>query len=127
MRPSGRTELRPVLYGRTLIVILESRRVACIDPHSHQLKWVSDATDAAICGQPMLIDGALLIVDESGQLTAINLGDGHAKWRYALPVGAVPTAAAVPFGPGRFLVPLDDGTVLVVSPDVKKQVAEVER
>lgn len=112
----GSPSTSPRLFGRAAVVILESRRIACIDPRTHQLKWVSDATDAPICGQPTLIEGALLVVDESPRLAAIGLNDGRVKWRASLPVGTVPASAAVPFGPGRFLIPLTDGTLLVFRP-----------
>jgi hypothetical protein len=116
----------PVVRGESLIVLLESRRVACIDIRGRALRWVSDPAAGRICGQPVLIDDGLLIADESRQLTAMDLGDGRPRWQQTLPVEAGPAAAAVPFGPDRYLVPLDDGTMLVVNRDVKRTLTEAK-
>jgi outer membrane protein assembly factor BamB len=120
----GRATMSPFVHGQSALVVLESRKVASIDIPSKELRWVSEPTPGRICGQPVASDEGLVVIDEAGQLTILNWDDGHTHRNRELPVAAGPATAAVPLGHDQFLVPLDDGTLLVLTSQAKPKHAE---
>jgi hypothetical protein len=98
-------------------VILDGRRLVWLNPERDEVHF-AHTFRADIAGQPQLIDDVLIVADAGGHLQAVNpwakcfVGPG-----YTLLANVAPSAAPVPFGPGRLLVPLTDGTALVLARD----------
>jgi len=110
---SGEITAGPFVRDRTVILVVDHRRLVFLDPDKNQLQggW-SFPND--IVGEPALIDGHLIVADESGAITALDpttqkpVGLG-----YRLQADVAPAAAPVPWGADRLFVPLTDGTVLL--------------
>ncbi len=117
----ARASMPPIISGNAAIVVLESRKIACLDIPSKQLRWVSEPTPGRISAQPVISAEGVLVVDESGHLSILNSADGQVSESRELPPGTGPAASAVPFGKNQFLVPLDDGTLLVLVAPPSKQ------
>lgn len=125
---SGRPTGKPVLRGGRLLVALDHKRLDCIDPTSGEadsnVAWTAEFA-GRICGAPVSGDDVLLVTDEGRHVTGLRMSDGQAIWSTELPVQAGPAAAAVPFGDGQMLLPLRDGTLLVLPvPPAGPEVAE---
>ena len=65
-----------------------------------------------ICGRPALLGKSLLVTLQNGSVVGVRLDSGVLAGTIPLGSDIVPAAAAVPFGVGRILVPLADGTLL---------------
>jgi len=65
-----------------------------------------------MCGRPVEVRNGLLVTDYSGSLAYISAEAAELRQRFQLSADALPAAAAVPFGQGRVLVPMSDGTLL---------------
>jgi hypothetical protein len=96
--------------------VLDKHRLVWIDPDKDQLPGLAFNFPADIVGQPELVDGVLVVADETGHIqgfdpkTARKVGEG-----YTLRADIAAAAAPMAFGPDRLFVPLTDGTVLVPS------------
>jgi outer membrane protein assembly factor BamB len=105
----------PFVRAGVIFVVIGKRRLVWIDPEKDQP--VDGFTFGAdIVGQPELVDGVLIVADESGQIQGFDprkaqkIGLG-----YRLRADVAPAAAPVPYGMERLFVPLTDGTVLLPS------------
>ena len=62
-----------------------------------------------------LIDGVLVVGDVAGQFIALDPVSGRRLGaKLTLKANVAPTAAPLPFGPGRAFVPLTDGTIMIL-------------
>jgi hypothetical protein len=92
------------------------QRLVWIDPEEKDLCWEYRSPGREIVGQPELVEGSLVIAEESGRYVALDprtgqpLGPG-----YVLKGSIAPAASPVAFGPDRLFAPLSDGTVLMLS------------
>jgi len=76
---------------------------------------------------PVLVGDTLLVADSSRRVTGIRLSDGKAAWTMPLGMRSGPSAAPVPYGKQRMMVPLVDGTLFVLpipEEEEPEQVAE---
>jgi hypothetical protein len=121
-RPTG----EPFLRAGKLLAVVDGRKLVAVAPEqleSDQPLWSTEVLRGRIRGQPVLDGDVLLVADESRKVTAIQMADGKAAWFVRLPARIGPSAATVPFGKDRILVPLADGTFSVVPKPAEKQVA----
>ena len=94
-----------VAGGRTLI---------WIDPEHAEVQGFSFNAD--IVGEPRLIDGKLIVADESGSIQALDLAKRQLVGvGYRLQANVAAAAAPVPYGTDRLFVPLTDGTIILPS------------
>ena len=105
----------PFVRGDRIGVVVGRRRLVWLDPGSDQpVRALTFAGD--IVGEPEVIDGVLVVADETGQLqgfdpaTLLPVG-----LRYTLQAAVAPAATPLPYGADRLFVPLSDGTVLLPS------------
>jgi outer membrane protein assembly factor BamB len=97
-------------------IVVGSRRLVWLNPDG-DTRWAI-TFPADIVGEPQLIDGTLIVADESGQIQAVDPATGRSVgWGYAIHADVAPAATPVPFGHDRLFVPLTDGTVLLPSRD----------
>jgi hypothetical protein len=52
-----------------------------------------------------------LVTDDDGKAIVLRLDNGQILRELQLETGAIPVAASIPFGTGRILTPLADGTL----------------
>ena len=125
----------PLVRGDFLVAVAEERKLVGIplDGSGHRKPaasgafWVSqEPLPGRIRGAPSLAGETLLVADNGRQVTGIRLADGKTLWKVPLEARVGPAAAPVPFGPARILLPLADGTLLVV-PVPAPQLAEAPR
>lgn len=124
---------------RRVVATIDGRKLACIDlaakpaPVVHDderpqmpLAWTSPHFSGRIRALRVLSADALVVADNSRSLTGLSLNDGSTLWSRRLPVRVGPSAAPTPFGADRLLVPLADGTLLIVAlPKINNRVTEV--
>jgi len=78
--------------------------------------WVSEETmGGRIRGAPVLAGDVLLVAHNGREVAGVRLADGKTAWKVPLETSVGPAAAPVPFGPGKMLLPLADGTLQILS------------
>lgn len=96
--------------------VVERSRLVWIDPSGEVLWNCRTADDDPIVGQPREADGMIVIADQSGLYIALDPKDGSKLGPgYRLRGSIAPVASPVAFGKDRFLAPLSDGTVMLLS------------
>ncbi len=123
-----RLERAPFLRGDFLLAIDGDNRILALaagqGPLAGKPSWISqDEQRRRILGEPALVGDTLLVADNSCHVTGIGLRDGKTRWKVPLKVHVGPAAAAVSYGPNHMLIPLADGTLLVL-PIPKTELAE---
>ena len=92
-----------------------------LDPSRDDPAW-EHPTDGAVAGLPQLVEGSLVVADQSGKIVALDPVSGKpAGAGYALAGSVVPVTSPVAFGPGRLFVPLSDGTAVLLDIDKLKK------
>jgi outer membrane protein assembly factor BamB len=105
----------PFARGGGIVLVLGGRRLVWLDTDSEKPRWALTVR-ADIVGEPLLIDGCLVVADESGQIQALDPATGRpVGLGYALHAAVAPTGSVLPYGTDRLFVPLTDGTVLLPS------------
>jgi hypothetical protein len=104
----------PFARGGAAGCVVEKRRLVWIDPGQEKIAWEYPAP-ADIVGEPVLADGVLVMADQSGRIAALDPKTGEEVGPpYVFRDSVCPTAAPLPFGEGRLLVLLSDGTAAVL-------------
>jgi outer membrane protein assembly factor BamB len=107
----------PFVREGHLLVISEDARLACLAVDERgdvRPRWITEPFLGWIRGMPRVAGDTLLVADSSRTVTGIRLSDGKAAWTAPLGVRVGPSAAPVPYGRERMMVPLVDGTLLVL-------------
>jgi hypothetical protein len=114
-RLPGKLTTGPFALGSGVALIVAGRRVLWIDPTKDGVAWEYPTTGDGIIGQPQLAGGLLVIADISGQIVGIDPATGKAVGQgYTLQASAAPAATPVAFGEDRILLPLTDGTAVLL-------------
>jgi outer membrane protein assembly factor BamB len=109
----GKITAGPFVRGSVIVCVLDQRRLIALDPDRGE-RWQYTMV-ADIVGEPVLVEGMLVAADVSGRFLALNPETGEPLGAgYTLRANTAPETAPVPFGPGRLLVPLNDGTLLLL-------------
>ena len=116
---NGKITAGPFVRGTLIVCVVEGKRLVGIDPERDE-RWQAHMV-SDIVGAPLLVDDMLVVADVSGRFLALRPTDGQptdgqpiGAAGYRLRANVAPDAAPVPFGPGRLLVPLNDGTLLLL-------------
>jgi outer membrane protein assembly factor BamB len=113
---AGKITAGPFVRGRAIVCVLDNKRLLAVDPDSGEPWEYAMVSD--IVGAPVLVEGMLVVADVSGRFLALNPQSGEPLGAgYTLRANTAPETAPVPFGPGRLLVPLNDGTLLLLPLD----------
>jgi len=120
----------PFLRGGRLLAIAEDRKIVCLAPGDAKAEadfkpWTSEPFRGRIRGMPAALGDTLLVADSGRYVSGVRLGDGSVAWKAPLGVRMGPSAAPVPYGTRRMMVPLADGTLLVL-PIPEEEPAEEE-
>jgi outer membrane protein assembly factor BamB len=100
-----------------IAAVVDKSRLVWIDPARNVVLWnYRTADDDAIVGTPRLVDGMVVVADQSGLYIGLDpqMGD-KAGPGYRLRGSVAPVATPVAFSKGRLLAPLSDGTVMLLS------------
>jgi hypothetical protein len=109
----GKITAGPFVRGDGIVCILDQKRIVWIGPEQAEPRWEYSLV-SAIVGAPPLVEGMLIVADVSGRFLAFDPQKGPLGPGYMLRANVAPETAPVPFGPGRLLVPLSDGTLLLL-------------
>jgi hypothetical protein len=105
----------PFVRGRGIGLVLGGRRLVWLDPGQSKPHFAY-TFGADLVGQPEMVDGVLIVADREGRFQGVDpwaktfVGAGY--WMQANVAAA---AAPLPFGKDRLLVPLTDGTALLLA------------
>ena len=101
------------LLGDGIVCVVDHKRIVWIDPERSERRWEYSLVSAVV-GAPVLVEGMLVAADVSGRFQAFDPERGPIGPGYMLKANAAAETGPVPFGPGRLLVPLSDGTFLLL-------------
>ncbi|HEV3238046.1 MAG TPA: hypothetical protein VGZ25_13740, partial [Gemmataceae bacterium] len=107
----------PFARGSSIGCIVDQNILVWIDPAKSKPEWSYATTTLhdPLVGEPRVVDNSVLIADQSGLIKALDLKNGKPRNAgYRLRTASGPAASPVPFGPGRALVPLTDGTLVLL-------------
>lgn len=112
----GRITAGPFPLGKHIGCIVDRRRLVCIDlAKDDNFAWQYQDERHVIVGTPHVANGELLLALQSGTFVALDATTGQPKAPgYRLKANVAPMATPVPFGNGRFLAPLSDGTLMIL-------------
>lgn len=112
----GKITAGPFVRGSAIVCVLDHRRLILLHPEEGEPREYAMIAD--IVGAPVLVEGMLVVADVSGHFLALNPRTGAALGAgYTMRANTAPETTPVPFGPGRLLVPLNDGTLLLLPLD----------
>ncbi len=110
----GKVTAGPFLRAGKIGCVVAKTRLVWLDPTQDAPAWEYTFV-AEIVGEPHVIEGKLVIADVAGQMAALDPANGSSLGPVLrLRANVAPTAAPVPFGPGRAFVPLTDGTIVIL-------------
>ena len=119
-RPTSPIALGTDANGKFVVsYVVENTTAVCVAPDKDVPLWVAKTGDdvgSTLVGAPRQIgDGRWLIADLSGKVRVLDGGTGQvvATGTVSLP-GVVPSASGSQIDPARMLVPLSDGSAVVV-------------
>ncbi len=100
----------------SLCVIVDRKRLVCIDPAKDGILWQYETPDAEIVGQPCCIGDLIVVASSNGRFVGLDSHTGRARGPgYVLNASAAPTGTPVAVGTETAIVPLTDGTVFFLS------------
>ena len=110
----GSVTTGPFLAGKHIGVVVDRRTLVWIDPNAEQPVWeYTDLRREPIVGQPQRSGDRVLLAHLNGNLVSLDAEKGEMQGR-GFNAGIAPAAAPAVFGADRVLLPLTDGTVLVL-------------
>ncbi len=101
--------------GYWISYMVDQRHLIWLDPEQDSPLWVYTLPEGqTLVGDPMVADGQVWVMTQSGKYYRLGLRSGQAQSKARqLPAGLQPAAGMVAFQEDRLLVPLTDGTVLL--------------
>jgi outer membrane protein assembly factor BamB len=110
----GTVTAGPYVQRGAVGCVVDQRRLVWIDP-SREGFWDYAMEGEAIVGRPPLVGDTIVVVDRSGSIVHLEAATGKPKKpAEVLKASAAPAAAPVRFGPDRMLLPMTDGTGLLL-------------
>jgi outer membrane protein assembly factor BamB len=107
----------PFVRGSSIGCVVDQNILMVIDPSKSKPEWTyaTKALNASLVGEPQTVDNSILVADQSGLIQALDPKSGKPRNAgYRLKTISGPATNPVPFGPGRVLVPLTDGTLMLL-------------
>jgi hypothetical protein len=98
--------------------VMDGVRLMWLDPNQNKPAQEYRTQGGSVVGQPQLIDGLLVVADQSGRIVALDPVECKPMDAgYQLAGSVVPAASPVSFGVRRLFVSLSDGTALLLELD----------
>ncbi|MFL5241751.1 MAG: PQQ-binding-like beta-propeller repeat protein [Gemmataceae bacterium] len=105
----------PFLRGSSIGCVVDQNVLVWLDPTSNKPLWTYATSRAPLIGEPQVVDNSLLVADQTGMIQALDPKTGKPRNAgYRIKTIAGPAASPAPFGSGRALVPLTDGTLFLL-------------
>jgi outer membrane protein assembly factor BamB len=99
-----------------ICVIVDRKKLICIDPAKDAILWQYETPDSEIVGQPSRIGDMVVVASSRGRFVGLDSSSGLPRGLgYVLNASAAPTGTPVAAGLETALVPLTDGTVFFLS------------
>ena len=112
----GKITAGPFARGRLVYVIVDRKKLCCIDAAKDNVLWQYEMPNDEIVGQPCLVADMLVVASQNGKFVGLDPRNGQPRGPgYVLNASAAPTGTPVAAGPETALVPLTDGTVFFLS------------
>jgi hypothetical protein len=110
----GKVTAGPFVRAGKIGCVIGGNQLVWLDPDQDKVAWAY-GFDADVVGAPHVIDGMLVVGDVAGQFIALDPFSGRKLGaKLTLKANVAPTAAPLPYGPGRAFVPLTDGTIIIL-------------
>jgi len=116
----GRPTAGPFVNGDLVFVVVDDRTLVAFHEASATPRWRLGPLAGHLVGRPTALGKSLLVTDDSGTITGVRVDTGKVAGVIQLEAGAIPAAAAIPFGRGGILVLLADGTLIRHQTGAKK-------
>jgi outer membrane protein assembly factor BamB len=115
----GRITAGLFVRAELILAVVDRKKLVCIDPTKDDLLWQHEMKNDEIVGEPCLVDGMLILASPKGRFVGLDPRTGQQRGpSHTLNASAAPTGTPVAAGPGGALVPLTDGTVFFLSPQL---------
>jgi outer membrane protein assembly factor BamB len=112
----GKITSGPFARGSRVFVIVDRKRLVCVDPAKDAPLWQYETSDSEITGQPDLVGDMLIVATPRGRFVGLDPQSGAPRGPgYTLNVSAAPAGTPVAVGPETALVPLTDNTLFFLS------------
>lgn len=110
----GKVIAGPFLRAGHIGCVLERGRMVWLDPTNGQKLWDQKLGDG-IVGEPHLVNGLLVVADQSGRYTTLDPVTGKPVGTgYTLRSSVAPGASPVPYANGLAFAPLTDGMIFLM-------------
>lgn len=105
----------PWVAGKLVLVVVGNNKLVAMNPEQAAPAWSYASTGGSLRHAPALIDGRLIVADQSGGFIALDAATGAAQGPgYRHPGETAAVSAPVLLGPGKFFAALADGSALVM-------------
>ena len=112
----GKITAGPFARGNGICVIVDRKKLVCIDPAKDAVLWQYEMPDGEIVGQPCVVGDMIVVASPKGRFVGLDPRNGQPRGPgYVLNASAAPTGTPVAAGPETALVSLTDGTVFFLS------------
>jgi outer membrane protein assembly factor BamB len=120
-RLDGKITKGPFARGNRIGCVVDGERLVWFDPNLDNPMWQYPAQGAGqgagpIVGEPQLSGNQVVVAHQSGGYVWLDGETGAPKGQAQVGSQAIPTTGVVPFGQGRVLSTLSDGTLMVLTP-----------
>lgn len=110
----GNLTAGPAVRGQGVVCVIDQRRLIWLNPDRTEPLW-EYASPSRIVGVPEEFAGELLVADLAGWFVPLSTRTGPFRREpFQLRANVVAATTPVPWRPGQWLVPLTDGTMMVV-------------
>ncbi len=115
----GKISAGPFARGAQVFTIVDRKKLICLDAAKATIAWQYEMPGNEIVGEPGLVDGMLIVASPKGRFVGLDPANGLPRGPgYVLTASAAPTGTPALSGPDRALVPLTDGTVFFLTPNL---------
>jgi outer membrane protein assembly factor BamB len=115
----GKVTAGPFARGSQVFTIVDRKKLVCLDPAKSAIAWQYEMPGNDIVGEPGLVDGMLIVASPKGRFVGLDPANGLPRGPgYVLTASAAPSGSPALSGADRALVPLTDGTVFFLLPNL---------
>lgn len=105
----------PWVAGKLVLAVVGNTKLVAINPEQAAPAWSYPSAGGSVRHAPALIDGRLIVADQSGGFVALDAATGAALGPgYRHPGETAAVSAPAPLGPGKFFAALADGSALML-------------
>jgi hypothetical protein len=110
----GKITAGPFVYGDRIGCVVDHARLVWLDPAQDQAKWTYVSDAGGIRGLPLVFDQRVHVAELGGTMLLLDLEKGEVKARRKPRCQAAPATTPAPLTATLAIVPLLDGTALLL-------------